>query len=396
MVLRVRDWDAHYETGASRKLKSMSWLPLPLKRGSGYQRILAQTDGPALFGAWVAIVEFAATCPVRGMLCRRDGREYRASDIAITVGFPVDLITRCFALVTDPDAEIEWLERIDEPEARRILLELSAETADSASETPKTGGSRETTGENGRRREKTSLQDRTKTGKNKTGSDPAGQTNPSSTPSPLKHSAPPPAVNGSPAIKGEEAGGKETSQSEIQWPQVAAALGELGVSRRQQAIANAIQNGFTQPQVLALIDYLKSVPGECKSPAGAICDRLASDAAAEWDANQHWPWSVSREETGADVGPSPYDVPPNVQQLHEQRAERERLERSRQFVADLGRRELAYGDQLNRMEDAAVLALIGEDRVLNRAYLAKGRDSPEVRPMLLKLLELASRDGNGE
>lgn len=220
---------------------------------------------------------------------------------------------------------------------------------------------------------------------------------PSPPTSPSKRAAPTPS-NGSPAIKGEGVGEKKDSpKAEIRWPDVAAALGELGVSRRQQAIENAIQNGFTQPQVLALIDYLKSVPDKCKSPAGAIFERLSSDSARDFDADQNWPWSVARVASGdgVDSGPSPYDVPESVQQLHAKRANDELLEKKRKYVQDMERRELAFGDQLNAMDEPAVLALISGDRILLRAFQAKGRDSPDVRPMLLKLLEKQAETDGG-
>lgn len=386
MALRIKNWNDHYERGESRKLKEMTWLPLPLKQGSGYRRVLAQTDGPALFGAWIAIAEFAAKCPVRGLLVRRSGRPYKASDIAITQGFPVDLITRACQLLIDPDAEIEWLEEVSDDFAKGLIDDKyrdnsrenppdnSETSGESPSEPPKTGGSREKSGEVG-----STGQEKTK--KNRTGrigSDPESPEQSKSAPSPASSAQPP----------------VRSSMGEpVTWAEAAEAMKGLKVSKRQDAIAAAKANGFTPPAVLAIVDYLRTVPpSDCVSPAGALFDRLNTPDAAEWDATAAWPWS--RPGQSAEV--SPYVPSAAAEQQHKDRLEREKLERKRKYLADVERRELAFGQQLNAMGEPAVLQMIGADAILTKTYLAKGRDSPDVRPMLLQILEKVHHRDHGE
>lgn len=182
------------------------------------------------------------------------------------------------------------------------------------------------------------------------------------------------------------------------WAEVAEAMKSLRISRKQHAIDAAQTNGFTPPQVLALIEHLGTVPGtDCESPGGALYDRLSTPDAIDWNANEGWPWSKA----GA-ASSSPYVQSEAVRQAQAATTEAERLERSRQYCRDVGRRELAYGEFLNRMTDDEILLLIGSDRImsimLRPAFTAKGRDSPDVRPELLALLERTkeSTDGRGD
>ena len=71
---RVRDWDQHFENSRSRDYKKLDWVPLPNKHdGKGYRRLIALENGPALFAAWVLIVQVASKCPQRGVLADEDG-----------------------------------------------------------------------------------------------------------------------------------------------------------------------------------------------------------------------------------------------------------------------------------------------------------------------------------
>lgn len=73
ILLSVRDWDLHFERNRTRELKVMAWIPLPVKLdGDGYTELLDHANGAAHFGAWVAILEVAARCEIRGTLLRGD------------------------------------------------------------------------------------------------------------------------------------------------------------------------------------------------------------------------------------------------------------------------------------------------------------------------------------
>lgn len=110
-LYKVRDWDRYFETSESRKRKhALAWVGMPCKHdGRGFNRLKRHPDWPSIYGAWSLVLQIAAKCPVRGTLADEDG-PFTALDIADKVGLPEELVQRCFDLLTDPQAAINWLE----------------------------------------------------------------------------------------------------------------------------------------------------------------------------------------------------------------------------------------------------------------------------------------------
>jgi hypothetical protein len=74
VTYRIRDWASHFENNRTRDLKRMDWVPMPNRMdGDGYTELVDHPNGAAHLGAWLAIVEIASRCEVRGTLLR-DGR----------------------------------------------------------------------------------------------------------------------------------------------------------------------------------------------------------------------------------------------------------------------------------------------------------------------------------
>lgn len=389
-VLRIIDWDKNFETAESRKIGRLTWVAVPLKRGTGYKRLLMQEDGPALLGAWIAIVEFAATCFVRGLLCRENGRPYKAMDIAVTMDLPVNLIQQALDILSNTELEIDWIETIDDQTALQLIRDKidtertkrtgKKHAATDAAEPPSriepglNPGIDTQTGDESRHTPEISENPglHNKTGHNTT--KPDIQSSPTSSQSaqqPVRSST------GQPAT----------------WAEVAVAMQNLKVSRVQDGIRSATANGFTPPQVLALIDVVKMASSnpKCTSPGGALVDRLKTPHAVEWNADEGWPWS---NESGANPPPvaSPYEVPADLAAADAKRQQEESLRRDREFIAEQGRLELAYGAALNSLSSDEMQSLMATaspaaQSMLRRDYSAKGRDSPDVRPTLLKLFE---------
>jgi hypothetical protein len=89
-VLRIAKWIEVFERAESRKLKSLSWVAIPTSFSSnGYQMLLDEfgDDAPAIYGAWCALVAYAASCTVRGTLATSKGTPVKVGHIARTVGF---------------------------------------------------------------------------------------------------------------------------------------------------------------------------------------------------------------------------------------------------------------------------------------------------------------------
>ncbi len=104
---RIRDWDKHFENSRSREIKNLTWIAIPNKQGSGYRRLIAQPNGPAMYGTWCAIVAFASRCDPRGSLVHTDGSPYTIEDISAVTGIDPQLIHNTILFVSNT---LDWIE----------------------------------------------------------------------------------------------------------------------------------------------------------------------------------------------------------------------------------------------------------------------------------------------
>jgi hypothetical protein len=105
-VLRIAEWDKHFETHDSRKLKRLTWVSIPNDVGDVRYRILVDhQDGAAHFGAWVTIVEIASICKERGVLID-GGVSLTARHLSLKSGIPEQV----FAAAIPRLVELGWLE----------------------------------------------------------------------------------------------------------------------------------------------------------------------------------------------------------------------------------------------------------------------------------------------
>lgn len=88
----IKNWRRHFEKAQSRELKGdAKWVPLPTKHdGLGYRRLIRMPNGPALYGAWVLIVQVAAKCDERGVL-KDDAGPLDHFDLETKTGCPAAL-----------------------------------------------------------------------------------------------------------------------------------------------------------------------------------------------------------------------------------------------------------------------------------------------------------------
>lgn len=102
-MLRIRNWDKHFETNETRKLKRLLWVKIPNQQDSlAYRLIASMPDGPAIFAAWVLIVQVASKQEKRGNLPLSPG------ELGIVTGFPADIFKRAIEVLKMP--QIEWIE----------------------------------------------------------------------------------------------------------------------------------------------------------------------------------------------------------------------------------------------------------------------------------------------
>ena len=111
-LLRVRDWEHSFESAKSKTYGIKSQTYMPNKFGLGYHRIMAEPDGPAVYGAWCALVCILsrAAKPRQGYLTdttRTDGIPYSPQDIAHLTSVPVEIVERMLSVVS---ASAGWIE----------------------------------------------------------------------------------------------------------------------------------------------------------------------------------------------------------------------------------------------------------------------------------------------
>ena len=116
---RIRDWSRLFENSETRKLKSLSWVPVPNKHdGAGYRALWEnlpaspETPGdfrgaPEVFAGWILLLELASRCPERGLLVK-DGRPMTPREMALKTGAPEKLFVVALKELTS--REIGWIE----------------------------------------------------------------------------------------------------------------------------------------------------------------------------------------------------------------------------------------------------------------------------------------------
>lgn len=103
----IKDWDKHFENSESRKIKSLTWVPVKNKHdGKGYRRVVAHPKGCLVFCAWCLIVQVASKMPTRGVLLDEDG-PLTTSDLSFKTGAPEHIFETAFQVLTDP--KVGWL-----------------------------------------------------------------------------------------------------------------------------------------------------------------------------------------------------------------------------------------------------------------------------------------------
>ena len=109
----IKNWDKHFENSESRKIKSLTWLPVKNKHdGKGYRRVAQHPKSEQVFCAWNLIIQVASKMPLRGLL-RDDDGPLTASDLSDKTGFRPGIFELAFEVLTDP--RIGWLikEKLD-------------------------------------------------------------------------------------------------------------------------------------------------------------------------------------------------------------------------------------------------------------------------------------------
>lgn len=110
-TLVIRDWDKHFEISQGKRASVLSWVAIPNRHdGKGYRRLMRRENGPALYAAWILIVQVASKCPKRGVLKDADG-PLTAEDLEMKTDCPAKLFAEAIQVLSSQ--EVAWLLRVD-------------------------------------------------------------------------------------------------------------------------------------------------------------------------------------------------------------------------------------------------------------------------------------------
>ncbi len=109
-LLRIRDWNVHFENSRTRQLKKLGWIPIPNDLSSyGLRQIANSENSAAIFGAFVLMLELASHCDPRGDLVRGNGEHYDAESLAHKTGFPQEAFESAIVVCS----RIGWIQVVD-------------------------------------------------------------------------------------------------------------------------------------------------------------------------------------------------------------------------------------------------------------------------------------------
>jgi hypothetical protein len=174
-IYAISRWQEVFEKSDARKAKSLTWISCPVSFNStGYQSLLEEFDGvtaAALYGAWLALCQVAATSPIRGQLSGQKGEPYSAGRIARLSGLPSELFEKLLPWAI----KVGWLVGVNSIGCDAVSDRIDDAVSASSGESP--DGIRTTSGESPDdfREIPTTGQDRTR--QDRTGQDGTGQDN---------------------------------------------------------------------------------------------------------------------------------------------------------------------------------------------------------------------------
>jgi hypothetical protein len=118
-------------------MKTMQWVPVPIKHdGYGYC-LLTATNGAARLGAWLAILQTAAKSHPRGTLLRDGKHPHTSNTIATKTRLEQSIIEETITECLKP--EIGWLEYVDYKAVIKDGAEIPQEGAEIPQEPARKG-----------------------------------------------------------------------------------------------------------------------------------------------------------------------------------------------------------------------------------------------------------------
>jgi len=113
MAYRIANWNDHYESANSRRIKGhLPWIPLPTKTdGKRYRRLMKYPNGSLYFAAFVALLQIAAKAPKRGLLIDEKGEDLDCDDFEDVSFIPHSVFREAIPILSSK--RIGWIEEIE-------------------------------------------------------------------------------------------------------------------------------------------------------------------------------------------------------------------------------------------------------------------------------------------
>ena len=117
--LQIANWEDGFEIAQSRRRAGrLSWVAMPTRHDSrGYRKLIRSDGGVQHFAAWVAMVQVAARCEVRGVLADDRGVPLSTSDLEAMTDIPSSVFDDAIPVL----CSIGWLLCPDSEDARSTL-----------------------------------------------------------------------------------------------------------------------------------------------------------------------------------------------------------------------------------------------------------------------------------
>ncbi len=104
-MITIREWNDHYETNESRKLKRLLWVKIPNQHDSlPFRTIAGHKRGAEIFAAWVLMVQVSS----------KQDKENRGKipmspeELGLVTGFPVEIFKLAIEVLKSP--KIGWID----------------------------------------------------------------------------------------------------------------------------------------------------------------------------------------------------------------------------------------------------------------------------------------------
>ncbi len=111
MVLRIHNWEKHYENSRTKQYGKLKAVLVPNNINNlGYLQIMNEPDGLELLGAWTFLLQIASQCEPRGTLWARSSYPHTSETLALLSRQSVDKFSRAI----DFFIKLGWLEGCEE------------------------------------------------------------------------------------------------------------------------------------------------------------------------------------------------------------------------------------------------------------------------------------------